>query len=201
VTRVLVLSPSPVARAGLESLLRNSAGAIEVVGSAASWSEYSGEDPDVILADWENGDELSSEISDGAPEAALVVMADDPGLPGIAEALRSGVRAVLSRHSSASQIVAAIEAAAAGFVVLQPGDLDGLLINPQPASLAEPLTPREVEVLGMLAEGQTNKSIAHRLGISEHTVKFHVTSIMGKLNAGSRTEAVTQGIRQGLIML
>jgi NarL family two-component system response regulator YdfI len=201
VTCVLVLSPSPVARAGLESLLRNSAGTIEVVGSAASWSEYSGEDPDVILADWENGDELSSEISDGAPEAALVVMADDPGLPGIAEALRSGVRAVLSRHSSPSQIVAAIEAAAAGFVVLQPGDLDGLLVNPQPASLAEPLTPREVEVLGMLAEGQSNKSIAHRLGISEHTVKFHVTSIMGKLNAGSRTEAVTQGIRQGLIML
>ena len=200
-TRVLVLSPSPVARAGLESLLRNSAGVIQVVGSAASWSQYSGEDPDVILADWENGDELSSEISAGAPEAALVVMADDPGLPGIAEALRSGIRAVLSRHSSASQIVAAIEAAAAGFVVLQTGDLDGLLINPQPASLAEPLTPREVEVLGMLAEGQSNKSIAHRLGISEHTVKFHVTSIMGKLNAGSRTEAVTQGIRQGLIML
>jgi len=201
VTRVLVLSPSPVARAGLESLLRSGAGTIEVVGSAANWSEYSGEDPDVILADWENGDELSTEISDGAPEAALVVIADDPGLSGVADALRSGVRAVLSRHSSASQIVAAIEAAAAGFVVLQPGDLDGLLINPQPASLAEPLTPREVEVLGMLAEGQSNKSIAHRLGISEHTVKFHVTSIMGKLNAGSRTEAVTQGIRQGLIML
>jgi DNA-binding NarL/FixJ family response regulator len=201
VTRVLVLSPSPVARAGLESLLRNSAGVIQVVGSAANWSEYSGEDPDVILADWENGDELSTEISDGAPEAALVVIADDPGLSGVADALRSGVRAVLSRHSSASQIVAAIEAAAAGFVVLQPGDLDGLLINPQPASLAEPLTPREVEVLAMLAEGQSNKSIAHRLGISEHTVKFHVTSIMGKLSAGSRTEAVTQGIRQGLIML
>jgi two-component system, NarL family, response regulator YdfI len=201
VTRVLVLSLSPVARAGLESLLRNSAGVIEVVGSAASWSEYAGEDPDVILADWENGDELSSEISDGAPESVLLVIADDPGLSGVADALRSGVRAVLSRHSSASQIVAAIEAAAAGFVVLQPGDLDGLLINPQPASLAEPLTPREVEVLAMLAEGQSNKSIAHRLGISEHTVKFHVTSIMGKLSAGSRTEAVTQGIRQGLIML
>jgi len=201
VTRVLVLSPSPVDRAGLESLLRSGAGTIEVVGSAANWSEYSGEDPDVILADWENGDELSTEISDGAPEAALVVIADDPGLSGVADALRSGVRAVLSRHSSASQIVAAIEAAAAGFVVLQPGDLDGLLINPQPASLAEPLTPREVEVLAMLAEGQSNKSIAHRLGISEHTVKFHVTSIMGKLSAGSRTEAVTQGIRQGLIML
>lgn len=199
-TRVLILASSPVVRAGLESLLRGT-GAIEVVGSAANWSDYSGDDPDVVLADWETGDELSTEISDGAPEAALVVMADDPGLSGIAEALRSGIRAVLSRNASASQIVAAIEAAAAGFVVLQPGDLDGLLVNPQPDSLAEPLTPREMEVLGMLSEGQSNKGIAHRLGISEHTVKFHVTSIMGKLQAGSRTEAVTQGIRRGLIML
>jgi DNA-binding NarL/FixJ family response regulator len=195
-----VLAPSPVARAGLESLLRGT-GTVDVIGSVANWAEYSGEDPDVVLADWENGDDLSIETVDGVPEAAWVLMADDPGLSGVAEALRAGVRAVLPRHSSASQIVAAIEAAAAGFVVLQPADLDGLLVNPQPASLAEPLTPREVEVLGMLAEGQSNKSIAHRLGISEHTVKFHVTSIMGKLDAGSRTEAVTQGIRQGLIML
>jgi len=200
VTRVLVLAPSPVARAGLESLLRGT-GTVDVIGSVANWAEYSGEDPDVVLADWENGDDLSIETVDGVPEAAWVLVADDPGLSGIAEALRSGVRAVLPRHSSASQIAAAIEAAAAGFVVLQPGDLDGLLVHPQPASLAEPLTPREVEVLGMLAEGQSNKSIAHRLGISEHTVKFHVTSIMGKLDAGSRTEAVTQGIRKGLIML
>ena len=199
-TRVLVLAPSPVARAGLESLLRG-AGTVEVIGSVATWAEYSGDDPDVVLADWENGEDFSIEITDGVPEAAWVLMADEPGLSGVAEALRSGIRAVLPRHSSASQILAAIEAAAAGFVVLQPGDLDGLLVNPQPASLREPLTPREVEVLGMLAEGQSNKSIAHRLGISEHTVKFHVTSIMGKLNAGSRTEAVTQGIRQGLIML
>jgi NarL family two-component system response regulator YdfI len=200
VTRVLVLAPSPVARAGLESLLR-AAGSVEILGSVASWAEYSGEDPDVILADWENTDELSIEIPDGSPEAAWVVIADDPGLSDVAEALRSGIRAVLPRRSSALQILAAIEAAASGFVVLQPGDLDGLLVNPHRTSLAEPLTPREVEVLGMLAEGQSNKSIAYRLGISEHTVKFHVTSIMGKLNAGSRTEAVTQGIRQGLIML
>jgi len=200
VTRVLVLAQSPFARAGLESLLR-ATGSVDVVGSVAHWAEYSGEDPDVILADWENGDDPSIEMTDGSPEAAWVVIADDPGLSGVADALRSGIRAVLPRRSSASQIVAAIEAAAVGFVVLQPGDLEGLLVNPQPASLAEPLTPREVEVLGMLAEGQSNKSIAHRLGISEHTVKFHVTSIMGKLSAGSRTEAVTQGIRQGLIML
>ena len=198
-TRVLVLAPSPVARAGLESLLRGT-GSVEVIGSVANWTEYAGEDPDVVLADWEDGDDLSIGIADTVPQAAWVLMAD-PGLSGLADALRSGVRAVLPRHSSATQIVAAIEAAAAGFVVLEPGDLDGLLVNPQPASLAEPLTPREVEVLAMLAEGQSNKAIAHRLGISEHTVKFHVTSIMGKLDAGSRTEAVTQGIRQGLIML
>ena len=198
-TRVLVLAPSPVARAGLESLLRGT-GSVEVIGSVANWAEYAGEDPDVVLADWEDGDDLSIGIADTVPQAAWVLMAD-PGLSGLADALRSGVRAVLPRHSSASQIVAAIEAAAAGFVVLEPGDLDGLLVNPQTASLAEPLTPREVEVLAMLAEGQSNKAIAHRLGISEHTVKFHVTSIMGKLDAGSRTEAVTQGIRQGLIML
>ena len=82
---------------------------------------------------------------------------------------------------------AAIGAVAAGFVVLQPEDLDGLLVHPRPAAVAEPLTPREIEVLGMLAEGQSNYQ--------------HVTSIMSKLNAGSRTEAVTLGIRQGLIML
>jgi DNA-binding NarL/FixJ family response regulator len=180
--------------------LLRSAGGVEVVGGVANLTEYSGEDPEVILTDSENSDELS-EIIDGAPDAVWVAMVDDPGLPGVAAALRSGVRAVLPRHSSASQIVAAIEAASAGFVVLQPSDLDGLLVSPQPASMAEPLTPREVEVLGMLAEGQSNKNIAYRLGISEHTVKFHVTSIMGKLRAGSRTEAVTQGIRQGLIML
>ena len=65
----------------------------------------------------------------------------------------------------------------------------------------QPLTPREVEVLHMLAEGLGNKTIARRLGISEHTVKFHVGSIFSKLNASSRTEAVTVGVRQGLVML
>jgi DNA-binding NarL/FixJ family response regulator len=70
-----------------------------------------------------------------------------------------------------------------------------------PASASEALTPREIEVLAMMAEGLANKTIAYRLNISEHTVKFHVGSIFGKLGAQSRTEAVTLGIRQGLIML
>jgi DNA-binding NarL/FixJ family response regulator len=198
---VLVVASSAIARAGLESVLHGT-GAIDVIASVAEWNEYSGDLPDVIVVDWEQAaDELPHQLMDGAATSAVVVLADDSGLSGTAEALRSGVRAVLPRQSSAAQIVAAIEAVAAGLVVLQAGDLDGLLVNPRPAAAAEPLTPREIEVLGMLAEGQSNKAIAYRLGISEHTVKFHVTSIMSKLNAGSRTEAVTLGIRQGLIML
>lgn len=70
-----------------------------------------------------------------------------------------------------------------------------------PTSQGETLTPREIEVLVMLAEGTGNKVIARHLGISEHTVKFHVGSILAKLNASSRTEAVTLGVRQGLILL
>ena len=63
------------------------------------------------------------------------------------------------------------------------------------------LTPREIEVLRLLADGASNKIIAHKLGISDHTVKFHVTSILSKMNAGTRTEAVTLGVRMGLVYL
>ena len=200
-TRVLVVASSAIARAGLETLLRN-AGSVEVIGSAAVWNDYSGGEPDVIVMDWDSGaDELPQELADLPPSAPLLVLAADPNQSWTAEALRSGVRAVLKRQSTPQQLLAGIEALAAGLVVLQPADVDALLVNPRPAALSEPLTPREMEVLGLLAEGQSNKSIAYRMGISEHTVKFHVTSIMTKLNAGSRTEAVTLGIRQGLIWI
>jgi NarL family two-component system response regulator YdfI len=112
------------------------------------------------------------------------------------------VRAVLSREASPDQIVAAVQAVAAGLVVVQPDDVEPWLGSPRLLrELSDPLTARETEVLGMMAEGFANKVIAHRLGISEHTVKYHVTSIMSKLSAASRTEAVTLGIRQGLILL
>ena len=125
----------------------------------------------------------------------------------MAEALRSGVRAILPRDVPAGELIAAIEAAAAGLVALHPADLNALLPAPPRADRAplvdagEALTPRELEVFAMLAEGAGNKTIAWKLGISEHTVKFHVAPIMGKLNATSRTEAVAIGIRRGLIML
>lgn len=73
--------------------------------------------------------------------------------------------------------------------------------EPDPKPPAAPLTPREIEVLRMMADGASNKIIAHQLGISDHTVKFHVTSILAKLNAGTRTEAVMLGVRKGLVYL
>jgi DNA-binding NarL/FixJ family response regulator len=116
------------------------------------------------------------------------------------------VRAVLPREVTPEQLRAALEAAAAGLVVVHPAELETVLPAPVglPAALdelPEPLTPREREVLQMLAAGLANKEIAARLKISDHTVKFHVASILGKLGASTRTEAVSTGIRRGLVLL
>ena len=94
-------------------------------------------------------------------------------------------------------IAAAIEAAAAGLVVYHP-EAVGARIS---AAGAEPLSPREIEVLRLIADGLSNKIIAWKLNISEHTVKFHINSILSKMRAGSRTEAVMLGLRRGLIPL
>jgi two-component system, NarL family, response regulator YdfI len=208
VIRVLIAAASGVIRAGLESLLRSSAN-LEVVGSAPDLESLASaverEQPDVVLADLElQQDGLPRELPG---PAAVVLLAPGPAGPWIAEALRSGVRAVLPRDVPASEMIAAVEAAAAGLIALHPADLNTLLPalprvdRTPPMDSGEALTPRELEVFAMLAEGAGNKAIAWKLGISEHTVKFHVASIMSKLNATSRTEAVSIGIRRGLIML
>jgi len=137
----------------------------------------------------------------------VVMLTDDPRPALGVELLRRGGRAVLPRHASSEEIVAAIEAVAAGLVVLHPE----VMTSVRSASLARPgavaavadqrLTAREIEILGLIAEGLGNKAIAARLRISDHTVKFHIASIFAKLSAGSRTEAVTIGVRQGLIMI
>jgi DNA-binding NarL/FixJ family response regulator len=109
---------------------------------------------------------------------------------------------------SPAEILAAVEAAANGLAVLDPQDLDALLSSAAPAPAqaqaevgASALTPRELEALRMMAEGAANKIIAWKLGISEHTVKFHVASILARLGASSRTEAVTIGIRKGFVLV
>ena len=116
---------------------------------------------------------------------------------GLAAALSESDRFEVVGTSSLAGSAAVIESTAASAVLMESGTFSSGI--PKPPSVA--LTPREIEVLRLLADGASNKLIAHKLGISDHTVKFHVTSILSKLNAGTRTEAVTLGIRMGLVYL
>jgi two-component system, NarL family, response regulator YdfI len=212
VIRVFIVAASPLSRASLQSLLR--ARRVEVVGSGPNleslWDQPPDVEVDIVLVDasGDHSEEMIGSLrqSQLSSEAAVVVLSDrfEPGR--LAEALRAGVRAILPGDMSPDQIVAGLEAAAAGLIVLDRAEFDAMFPAAEPASsplaeLIEPLTPRESEVLQMLASGLANKEIATRLAISEHTVKFHVASILGKLGAASRTEAVTLGIRRGLVLL
>jgi two-component system, NarL family, response regulator YdfI len=111
---------------------------------------------------------------------------------------RAGIGGLLQSNAESEQIIQAIKSVAAGLIVLDPAFV---LASSEDEPLAEHLTARESEVLRLLAEGLGNKDIAHKLNISEHTIKFHIRSILGKLGAASRTEAVTRGLRSGLIEL
>ena len=210
--RVFIVAASPLARAGLENLL--AARDVQVVGGVAtidSVSEVLADAvPDVVLIDTSGEpfeSQLDSILASGLTSDVNVgVLSDGISPAAAAVALRAGIRAVLPGDISPEQLVAALHAVASGLLVLHPLQAEeGLPAGPAPAraldELAEALTRRELEVLQMLASGLGNKEIAARLGISEHTVKFHVASILGKLGAGSRTEAVSLGIRRGLVLL
>ena len=194
--RVVVAARSSVVRAGLESVVRSSS-SLELAGSL-DWALINSAEfeADVLLMD--PGDVLPEQSSQ---PAVLLLDTSDAAL--VSAALRSGIRGVISREATSEEIESAIQAVHAGLVAITAGSLTELLRDIRPAAdaLAEPLSDRELEVLNLIAEGQSNKLIAHSLGISEHTVKTHVASILAKLGAGSRTEAVSQAIRRGLVML
>jgi DNA-binding NarL/FixJ family response regulator len=118
-----------------------------------------------------------------------------------ARARRDGVRAVLRLDATAEELTAAIAATRAGLLALHPDAVGAAAPTAATAVAPMALTPREHDVLEMMAEGMSNRAIALRLKISRHTVKFHVASVLTKLGARSRTEAVTAGVRQGLISL
>ncbi|HEY7392240.1 MAG TPA: response regulator transcription factor [Bryobacteraceae bacterium] len=201
--RLAIAAGSAVVRAGLEALARSDP-EIELAGAYPDLTGVEALRPDVILAALPFED--LPVVGDGITPA-IVLLANDDHPGWTREVLRAGVRAVLPRDASQGEILAAVTAAANGLAVLDPRDLESMLATPAAASLASApaeqpaLTPREIEVLRMMAEGEANKSIAWKLGISEHTAKFHVASILGKLNAASRAEAVAIGIRKGLILL
>jgi DNA-binding NarL/FixJ family response regulator len=200
VIRLLIAAPSAVMRTGLEALAVSGLDA-ELVGSFPDLSAVESLRPDVVLSALPL-DEIS--VSSDGRGPAFVLLTDVSQPVWTRDAVRLGVRAVLSRNATPAEILAAVDAAANGLAVLDPHDLDALLAPAPPAlaSLETPeLTARELEVFRIMAEGAANKIIAWKLNISENTVKFHVASILGKLNASTRTEAVAMGVRRGMIML
>ena len=208
--RVLVSAKSAITRAGLASLVRADGG-FEVVCDDCHYAEVGRAlrqlVPDVVLLDCADG-ELPHGVQAGDSGApALVLLVDGPTRSRIRRLLQMGVRGIVQRECSPAEITGAMHAAAAGLAVVSRDVLDALLpVTTRPDDLGdlplgEPLTSRESEVLSMLAEGAGNKELATRLHISEHTVKFHVSSILAKLGAETRTEAVSLGYREGLIVM
>jgi NarL family two-component system response regulator YdfI len=133
----------------------------------------------------------------------VILLAAEPRQAWTAQARRAGVRGLLHEDATAEELTAAVAATMAGLLVLHPATVIArpatALGSRSPSEMT--LTPRELEILEMMAEGMSNRSIATRLRISGYTVKFHVASVLGKLGAASRTEAVTLGVRHGLISL
>ena len=203
--RIAVAATSAVRRAGLESIIRSHAefhlaGSFGAVASLVSFARST--ELDVIVIDT---DSIRDLLLEPTSDAAIVLLTEVTEARSISRLLRSGVRAILSRESEPDDVLSAIYASYDGLVLLSTPTAESLaaLYGDQPleveAELSEEITSRETDVLRMLAQGLVNKDIAARLGISEHTVKFHISSILDKLGASTRTEAVTLGIRRGLI--
>ncbi len=204
--RIVVVAGDSLARAGLAALLDGRQGCT-VVGQLshedASAKQVNVFRPEAVVwglgTEWQANLKGLAELTDeGVPVLALTVDGE-----GVAEVWHRGVRGLLTRDTDAETVASALNALVRGVAVLDPG-LWPLIASQGEGGIARQdtgITPRELEVLGIMAEGAPNKTLALRLGISEHTVKFHVNSIMGKLGAQSRTEAVVLATRLGLISL
>lgn len=205
--RVLVADDHGVVREGLRTFLRLQPG-IEVVGEAADGLEavHAAErlEPDVVLMDLVmpklDGVEAMRRIRERLPAARVIVLTsfaeDDKLLP----AVRAGAAGYLLKTAEPQELVRAIRAAHAGGAVLDPPAAGRLLeaLAAEPERQA-PLTPREHEVLALVAQGFPNKRIARELGVSEKTVKAHVGRILAKLGVADRTQAALYAVREGLL--
>ena len=215
--RVLIIADDPLVRAGLATLLANQS-SLTVVGRIAAELDLPAEldvyHPDVVVFDLGWDPTLASSPSrpgsgSACARTSLESLAElrETGLPIVAllpdethasEAWTAGARGLLLRNTDAEKLQAALLAVFQGLVTLDPSLTAAILPTPDlrtPPQPAEALTPRELEVLQLLAEGLANKTIARRLDISDHTVKFHVNAILTKLGAQSRTDAVVRATR------
>ena len=208
--RLLVVATDPLARAGLAALLTEQDTLLvvgQVEGSKRLQAELDVYQPDVVIWDlgWEpeEGLALLEEISAGEENDATFIVVLIPDEQSAMASRLAGARGVLFRDVDTERLIAAVKGVASGLVVGDPELLNTVIPSAldQTPALDEALTPREMEVLQLLAEGFSNKAIGRQLDISDHTVKFHVNAIMGKLGAESRTAAVVQATRLGLILL
>ena len=201
--RVIVVAEDAPAGNDLAAVLAEEADAV-VVDQLGADEAADADLAGVDVAIWDLGEDRTRITGQLAVIGRLGVPALVLGPDDVAsEAIAAGVRGFLPRAGSAERLAAAARAAAADLIVLDPAF--AIAVLPARAREAEPivedLTPRELDVLQLLAEGLSNKEIAERLGITDHTVKFHVNTILSKLDAHSRTEAVTRAARLGLIIL
>jgi len=185
--RVLLVSSDPLVRAGIAGLLAGSGTAVTVEPGAPV---------DAVV--WDIPSAPSPSLGPGAPPVLALVQGEQDARM----ALSRGAAGVVLRSADAATLQAALLAVARGLVVIEHG-FGSLLPAPEarPAATAEAFTPREREVLALLARGLPNRDIAEALGISAHTAKFHVNSILQKLGVERRTEAVVRAARMGLVTL
>jgi two-component system, NarL family, response regulator YdfI len=210
VTRIFLIAESGQVRERLEELLQATDSAI--IGHAddlETFDEELAHEAEIVLvnATVEPREDLLDALQDTGllRESRVVLLTDRAASDWLNRALRAGVRGILPPEPEAEIFAAGLEAVARGLIVIHPNELHTSRAAGNPAfdtpEVVEPLTTREREVLQMLSEGLGNKEIAGRLKISEHTVKFHVASILGKMGASTRTEAVSIALRRGMVLL
>jgi DNA-binding NarL/FixJ family response regulator len=203
--RVFLVAGDPLVRAGLAALLSPEPG-MTVVGQGAPDDSLAARlataAPDVVA--WDLGPDAADAVDllpeDAATSGPLVALVADAAQAR--DALAAGARGVVYRDAPGARLAAALRAVAEGlYVSPEPPGEPGSRPDRAAADLVEPLTPREREVLDLVVQGLTNRRIGERLGISEHTAKFHVNAILGKLGVTTRTEAVAEAARRGLVVL
>jgi DNA-binding NarL/FixJ family response regulator len=204
-TRAFVVASTPMARAGLRSMLANAEGIeVRVAGEAASPAGFAFSEADVVLLmDEELLEEAAIAVAEDGTQALVVISEDDQTVSRLRDLPLKGW-GIVPPGAPPEELAIAVSAAAQGLILLHKPLTDRLLQVPAASSveeLSEPLTAREREVLDLLGRGLSNKLIARELHISEHTVKFHISSLYAKLGVNNRAEAVSQGARHGLISL
>jgi DNA-binding NarL/FixJ family response regulator len=204
-TRAFVVAPAPVTRAGLRSMLANAEGTdVRIVGEASSPTDSSelSEADVVLLANEELLEEASFAVAEDGTQALVLISEEDNAVSRL-RAMQLRGWGVVPPDAPPEELAAAVAAAGQGLIVLPKAVTERLLHEPAASAeeLSETLTAREREVLDLLGHGLSNKLIGRELHISEHTVKFHISSLYAKLGVNNRAEAVSRGARYGLISL